>query len=537
MTFYWLLLAFIFGFIAQGLKLPPLLGYLIAGFFLNAMGLKDPSGLVTLEALSNFGISVLLFTIGLKLNIKSLLKREVFVTATGHMTVFTLVAALVVLAIYSLQWIPVSELSIQQIFIIAFAFSFSSTVVVAKLLEERGEMRTRHGQIAIGVLIIQDLVAVIFLSLTTQKLPSVYAIALFLLPLLRPLIVRVLQIAGHGELMILSGFLLALSGNILFEALGLKGDLGSLIFGLIISGDKKADELSKSLLVFKDLFLIAFFLLIGLNELPNFSVLLMAFVLCCLLPIKQTLFFFLLTAMRIRTRAAFLCSMSLNNFSEFGLIVVALAASAGWLPTQWVLVIALAMSFSFVVSGFVNLRTHALFGQLKHFLHRFERGEPLPEDVLVQPSGAKILIVGMGRLGTHAYEFLKREYGQQVCGVDASSNRVVRHQSHGRRVILGDAEDEDFWEQVDLQHIDLILLALPTLEDVVVTNEQLRRLRYHGKVTTTAKYQDEINILLDAGVHIVFNFYAEAGKGFASESQRLIIGKGDSENANEQPVT
>lgn len=522
MTFYWLLLAFIFGFIAQGLKLPPLLGYLVAGFFLNAIGLKDPDGLAVLETLSAFGISVLLFTIGLKLNIKSLLKREVFATATSHMLIFTLLSAVIVLGVYSLHWFDVSTLNIQQIFIIAFAFSFSSTVVVVKLTEERGEMRTRHGQIAIGVLIIQDLIAVIFLSLTTQKLPSIYAVALFLLPLLRPLIIRVLQIAGHGELMILSGFLLALSGSLLFEALGLKGDLGALIFGLIISGDKKADELSKSLLVFKDLFLIAFFLLIGLSELPTLSVLLMAFVLCAILPIKQTLFFLLLTALRIRTRTAFLCSMSLNNFSEFGLIVVALAASAGWLPQAWVLVIALAMSFSFIVSGIVNYRTHALYGRLKAFLHRFERGEPLPEDVFVQPTGAKILIVGMGRLGTHAYEHLKSEYGEQVCGIDASTNRVLRHQSNGRRVIFGDAEDADFWEKVELKNVELILLALPTLDDLVVTNELLREHNYQGKVTTTAKYEDETQILLESGVDIAFNFYAEAGKGFASESRRLM---------------
>ena len=158
-----------------------------------------------------------------------------------------------------------SGLDLRLALLLAFALSFSSTVFVVKTLEKKEEMKSLHGRIAIGILIMQDLAAVIFLAASTGKLPTAWALLLLLLIPLRPLLHYILERTGHGELLILYGLVLALGGAELFELGGVKDDLGALIMGVLISTHPKSDEMAKSMLGFKDLFLVGFFLSIGMS--------------------------------------------------------------------------------------------------------------------------------------------------------------------------------------------------------------------------------------------------------------------------------
>ena len=327
-----LLIAFIFGFACKIIKLPPLIGFLISGFVLNAMGYSLNDSLTTI---ANLGITIMLFSIGLKLNIKDLGKTEIWFASLAHALMWIITVCLVILLLINLSLPYISDLTIQQAALIGFAFSFSSTVCVVKILEESGESKTRHGKIAIGILVVQDILAVLFLVVATGKLPSIYAVGLFLLIPATPLLRKLLEEAGHGELLPLSGLVFALGGYFLFDLVGIKGDLGALIFGILLAQSSKASELSKSLLTFKDLFLIGFFLTIGLTALPNLEMVLVAMLFSLLLPLKYMLFFSIFAGARLRARTSYLTSLVLSNYSEFGLIVVAVAVSAGMLGQDW----------------------------------------------------------------------------------------------------------------------------------------------------------------------------------------------------------
>ena len=166
----WIFLAFLFGFLSRLLGLPPLVGFLAAGFLLNAQGVTDGA---LFQKLADIGITLLLFTVGLKINIRTLMRPQVWAVTCLHMS---LVVGFFSLAIYGLALAHVSffaGLSLQASLLIAFALSFSSTVFVVKVLEERGEMTSLHGRIAIGILIMQDVAAVVFLAFSTGKVPSV----------------------------------------------------------------------------------------------------------------------------------------------------------------------------------------------------------------------------------------------------------------------------------------------------------------------------------------------------------------------------
>ena len=519
MDFIWILIAYLFGFGFKQLNLPPLIGYLIAGFALHAYGLEADS---MLQTLGNLGVTLLLFTIGLKINIKDLTRIEVWGGTLFHMAIW--VAGLTgILTLLSMSALPYfSDLTLQSSAIIAFALSFSSTVCVVKLLEDSGEMKTRHGKLAVGILVIQDIAAVLFLVFAKGELPSIWAIGLLLLAFSQPIFNWILTRSGHGEMLPLTGFLLAFGGYELFELVGMKGDLGALVFGVLIAQHRKSGELAKSLLSFKDIFLIGFFLAIGFTALPTLDMFGIAFGLCLLLLAKSLLYFALLIGLKLRGRTSYLAGLSLMNFSEFGLIVMVLSANYGWLDNNWLVIIALAVSISFVITSITYKGAHSFYARHKNTIRGFEREQRLHRDIFCQPPNAEVLVIGLGRVGQGAYKALHNELGDKVCGIDADNETIKRLTQKDFPVVLGDAEDADFWDNLSLERVKLVMLALPSIEDMKNITEQLQLSQYSGKIVGIARYADEQKILKTYGIDHVFNFFSEAGSGFAEESLKVL---------------
>ena len=382
-----LALAFALGFAAQWLRLPPLVGYLAAGFMLSTQGVATGP---LIEKLSDLGITLLLFTVGLKIHLNTLSRPQVWLVGSVHM-VTTVVVAGACVVLFAMTGMSVfAGLDTAGIALLAFALSFSSTVFAVKALEARGEMNALHGQVAIGILIIQDIAAVVFLAVSSGKLPSALALLLLLLIPLRRVLTALLERVGYGELMVLYGFLLALGGAEIFELVQLKGDLGALVLGVLIANHPKADELAKRMLGFKDLFLVAFFLSIGLAGGLTAETAIIGLALTPFVLLKAAGFFMLLTRFRLRARTALLAALNLANYSEFGLIVAAIGASLGLINSQWLAVIAVALSLSFVLAALLNARTHTLYVRFGPALRRWQQAERLPDDRLLDIGDARM---------------------------------------------------------------------------------------------------------------------------------------------------
>lgn len=125
-------------------------------------------------------------------------------------------------------------------------------------------------------------------------------------------------------------------------------------------------------------------------------------------------------------------------------------------------------------------------------------------------------------MGKGAFKALQNMVDQRVAGMDASRQRIVDYRAKGMNVFFGDGEDADLWEALDTTDIKLVLLALPAIDDCRNITHQLRDSGYNGQIAAIARYADDRQRLLDAGIDNVFNFYAEAGLGFAEESLLLI---------------
>jgi len=509
----WISLAFFLGFLARCISLPPLVGFLATGFVLNYMGAA--SGEV-LEKLADLGITLLLFTVGLKLNLKVLIKPQVWSVTLLHITGIVLLFATLIFALSFLEISLFAGLDLKLSLILAFALSFSSTVFVVKTLEEKGEMRSLHGRIAIGILVMQDLAAVIFIVASTGKFPSIWALSLLLLIPLRPLFHYLLRKTGHGELLVLYGLVLALGGAELFELFGVKGDLGALVMGVLISTHLKSHEMAKLMLSFKDLFLVGFFLSIGMSGYLSLETFFIGVLLVPFIFAKSALMFTLMTRFKLRSRTSLLATLNLSNYSEFGLIVAAIGVSNGWLSSEWLIVIAIALSLSFVISAPLNNIDDRIYSQFRDFWLRFQTQERLPDDTLLNTLGATIAIFGMGRVGTGAYDRMRELHPETVVGIDFDTEVIKRHQSTGRNVLHGDPSDADFWDKIERTHsIELVMLALPNLQANLDALEQLKKISFPGRIAVTAGYRDDEKKLLRAGATAVFNIYTEAGNGFA----------------------
>ena len=507
--------AFFFGILLSRLGLPPMVGFLVAGFAYNMAGFETPSGL---QRVADLGVTLLLFTIGLKLDLKGLAKTEIWGTSLAHIVVSSVFFTAVIWLAQQLIPLPLFELSFTAMVVLGFALSFSSTVFAVKVLEDKGDMSAFYGKVAIGILVMQDVFAVVFLAVSEGKYPTLWALSVFLLllPLVRKLIYKLLDSAGHGELLVLSGLFFALgAGYEYFTMVGLKGDLGALVLGVVIANHPKASELAKSLFSFKELMLVGFFLSVGMQGLPNVPMMLTALILCVLLPVKTFLYYAIVVRFGLRSRTSLFASLSLANFSEFGLIVAALGVNQGWLSVDWLIVVAIAVSLSFAFASPFTMRSEGAYQRFKRFWDRFQQPTLHANDQMLDTGGAKVLVIGMGRVGSGAYDELEAVWSGQVLGIEHNAEKADIERAAGRNVKVGDATDTDFWNTIKASNTqELMVLAMPSHHSNVYAAQQIRKAGLTCQVVAIAKFAEEVEELKALNVPS-FNMYSEAGLGLA----------------------
>lgn len=503
--------AFFFGLAVRQVGLPPMVGFLLAGFAVKAVEYEIGLPAETHEILnhvSHLGVLLLMFAVGLKLKLQQVAQPQVLGGAVLH---FAVTVAIVAVGLFALAGQPSATAAL-----LAVALSFSSTVFSAKFLETKRDLGTFYGRTAIGILIVQDMIALVVLAVWSGQVPSPWAILVFALPLLRPLLFRLLDLTGHDELLVLMGMLLALViGGMGFQTLGLSSEIGALVMGIMLAGHPRAKELSESLWGLKEIFLVGFFLQIGMSGLPGLADLGWALLFLLILPAKSILFFFILILFHLRARTAFLAAVSLSAYSEFGLIVASRA-----LP-DWVVPLALTVSLSFVLVAPMNHAAQALFDRWERRLKRFEPRRVHRDEQPTHLGTARVMILGMGRTGTAAYDTLMA-VTDRVVGIDADTYRVQAHRAEGRVAQFADVEDAGFWRNLDTSTLQAVILAMDNLEAKEAAARALRRNGFDGPIVSHALYESHVERLRAAGATHCYLTMNQAGMGLAEHAARAI---------------
>jgi glutathione-regulated potassium-efflux system ancillary protein KefC len=502
----WVGTAFFSGLVAARFTLPPLVGYLAAGYALHAFQAQPLSGL---PHLADIGIQLLLFTVGLKIKPRSLIRREVLSVGGLHVLLMALVSAC---GFFLLNKHITGGL------VLGISLAFSSTVFAIKVLEDNGEWSSLHGRDVLSILILQDVVAVALLAFTEGRQPSVWVVLLLLLPLLRPWAHRLLSVSRQDELVLLLGVGLALAGGVLAEQLGVTGDIGALLIGVTLANHAKTDQLAQKLWGLKELFLVAFFLQIGLTDLPDQHQLYWALILLVLLPVQGMMFFALFLISGLRTRTAFVSSLALMTYSEFALITTTAVIKAQLLTPEWQAIISLAVAGSLAIAAPLNRFSHTLYGLCEPILARFDQQSRATTcDRLPDSFGSvRWLILGMGRTGQAAYCSLENA-GQPVFGLDADPTVVEQLQSEGCQLAYADVADAALWEHLPLQRLNGIILALPSFNNRLNAIMQLRKRKFSGRIGAICYQADDERLLLRQGANFVIHPLNEAGNQLAKQ--------------------
>jgi predicted Kef-type K+ transport protein len=503
--------AFAFGLVMRRFGLPPLVGFLAAGFAANAfgpeLGMPANAGSI-LKHVAHLGVLLLLFTVGLKLRLSQMAQPQVAGGALIHFIVTSVVFTAGLIGLAGLDW--------NTALLVAFTLSFSSTVFSAKTLESKRDIGTFYGRTAIGILIVQDIIAMVILAIWGGKSPTVWAIWIFALPLIRPVLHRLLDFVGDDELLVLLGMLLALViGGMGFEAVGLSSEIGALVMGLMLSTHKHAKQLSNALWSLKEVFLVGFFLQIGMNGLPQVSDLVFAVIMVAILPLKGMLFFFLLVAFKLRARSAFMSAASLTAYSEFGLIV-----AAGVLP-EWLVPLALAVALSLMISAPLNRFAQGIFERFESKLERFQLAAIHRDELPTDLGNARYLILGMGRTGTAAYERIA-SLGEPLIALDADTYKIAAHREAGRNAVFADVEDAGFWRKLDLAEVQAVILAMDNIEAKEYSAKALRQRGFTGPIVSHVLSEDHLDRLSAAGATHTYLTMRNAGTSLANQAAGAI---------------
>ncbi len=496
--------AYFIGLLANRLFLPPLVGYLIAGYILNFLGVHS------IPALANFadvGIHLLLFTVGLKIKPRSLIKTEVVSVGSLHLIIVTLVS------VFLFVW---QGGHLTGGIILGASLAFSSTVLAIKVLEDNGELSTFHGRDVLSILILQDIIAIGLLAAANGKTPSPWAFCLLALPLIRPLAHRLLSATHSDDLRLLLGVFFALAGAELAEYVQVSATIGALLMGVALASHSKTDDIAKKLWGLKEILLVAFFLQIGLSELPNLERTKEALVLLLALPLQGGLFFFLFVFSGLRARTAFISSIALMTYSEFALITTEAVVKADLLSSKWQATISLAVAGSLAIAAPLNRFSHRIFSVFEPFLIRFERRSEHPDKLPESIGCEEWLIFGMGRTGISAYSALQ-DKKQHVVGFDADPTILSEQLAEGRRVVYGDAEDIELLNGLRLHGIKGIILTMPDFEVRCATVKRLRQRGYKKFIGTFCYYEEERETLELLGANFVVHPLTQAGSHLAKK--------------------
>jgi Kef-type K+ transport system membrane component KefB len=511
-------LATFLGAFFRKLRIPAILSFFAAGFlvkeFLTPFGFE--AYMPSLEALSKFGVVFLLFLVGLKINPQDIKK-----VGTKVLNIALLQIAFCSF-VFTTSLVYFFKLSIFNALLLGTALSFSSTIVATKLIYGRGEQDTLYAKISFGILVVQDIVAVVLILFATglSSLPS-QELGLFLLQFgikifsavllvilsfkLLPLIEK--AIYKSKELLFLFSLSVCLVFAASFEALHIGFELGALTAGILLAQSFYQREISSRISPIKNLFLAIYFGYLGtkldIDFLFNYGHVLLAVSVLISWLVKPFIINFLMAFFNFSKHDGFKTSLALSQISEFTILV---CFAAGFSSDTNASIVAI-----FIVTVAVSslLFEHSL-SLSKRIKVKWWQEKGQKEDEKYKEPQPEILLFGAHRLGYGLIPHLKK-LSKDILVVDNNPDIVNKLQDEGVTCLFGDASEAEFLETLDLKKLKMLVSTVPDLDTNLFLLDFMKRKR-RGKVRVfLATHQAQAKRLEKAGATYVILPY-ELGK-------------------------
>lgn len=522
------------GLVGVALRQPLIVSYIAVGLIAGPSALGIAQAGEHIELLAELGVAVLLFLVGLKLDIGLIRSVGPVATATGiGQVLFTSLVGFAICLGLGLDWLTSLYVSV--------ALTFSSTIIVIKLLSDKGETGSLHGRIAIGFLIVQDIVVVVAmvvlssfgigkgtptlpLELAKATVPIVallVGIAAFIRYVANPLVER---LARSPELLVSFAIGWAALLATLGDYLGFGKELGGLLAGVSLASTPFREAMSTRLTSLRDFLLLFFFIALGAridvgtlggDIVP--AVVLSLFVLIG----NPLIVLIIMGALGYRKRTGFLAGLTVAQISEFSLIFIAMGLSLGHVEERAVGLVTLVGLVTIAASVYMIMYSHQLYNRLAPALTPFERAVPVREAAGEEvPPDRKydVVIFGLGRYGGAILQILV-DRGVRVLGVDFSPAAVRRWRTAQIDTLYGDIGDLEFIASLPIQGVRWVVCTIPEHDLGLVQTDQrigliqsLRSCGYAGRIAISSHRDAGAERLREAGADLVISPFRDAAQ-------------------------
>lgn len=546
-----LVLVALVGSVGLLLRQPMIVSMIAAGVLAGPSALDLVQSRENIELLAELGIAILLFLVGLKLDLKLIKTLGAVSLATGlGQVLFTSIIGFLIGLALGLD-------SVTALYV-AVALTFSSTIIIVKLLSDKREVDSLHGRIAIGFLIVQDLFVVIammalsafgvgqsgaeenawmqILSISFYGLILLCLVGLFIRYVATPLVTR---IARSTELLIIFAIAWAALLASVCQHVGFGKELGGLLAGVSLASTPFREAIVARLSPLRDFLLMFFFIalgsqldlsLLGAQVAPS-----LVFSLFVLIG-NPLIVVAIMGYMGYRKRTGFLAGLTVAQISEFSLIFVAMGVSLGHVSADSLGLVTLVGLITIALSVYMITYSHQLYRRVEPALGFFERRNPIREETAKQQSEMTqgkhdVILFGLGRYGRAIADHLMKN-GYRILAVDFNPDEVRRWRKRGIDALYGDAFDQEFIGSLPLKDVKWVISAMPQ-HDLGLTHEDPRRVlmdslkqqHYRGKIAISTQQVHDRQSLIDQGADLVFLPFHDAAERAVeriTEAQRTL---------------
>jgi Kef-type K+ transport system membrane component KefB len=529
------------GMLSLWLKQPVLIAYIIVGILVGPAGFGLVSAHDQVDLLAQVGVVVLLFVVGLKLDLQHVrhIGPVALATGLGQLT-FTIIFGFILT--YAMGK------SVMDAIYVAVALTFSSTIIIVKLLTDKREIDALHGRIAIGFLIVQDLAVVIAMMVMSslrygdesdllQLLASIalrlIGISIAMFVLMRYLIpTLVARMARSQELLLIFAIAWGTGFAAMGEWAGFSKEAGAFLAGFSLASSVYRDAINARLTGIRD-FLILFFF-IDLGSKLDFSTLgsetWPAIVLSLFVLIGNPLIVMAIMGyMGYRKRTGFLAGLTVAQISEFSIVFVAMGISLGHVGVDVLGLTTLVGIVTIALSTYMILYSHPIYNHISSWLSIFERHNPYrelnKENPHAKDSLPDVLVIGLGRYGSTLARGLQKA-GLEVMAVDFDPENFRKQHRSGMNVRFGDGTETEFIETLPIQNTQWIVSTLPDVSANQALMHALKEKRYEGSVAIVAREEGDQKLLKKLGATTVLYPMNDAvDYAVASLSQEIAMKK------------
>ena len=522
-----LAVASVVGAICLWLRQPLISAFILVGVVVGPVGLDWVHAHDQVELFAELGVGVLLFVVGLKLD-------PALIRTVGMVSIVTAIGQMVLTAILGYGLALAFGLESLAAFYVAAALTFSSTIIIVKLLSDKREIEALYGRIALGILIVQDIVVVLLMLVIGAygiEIPDInFALELlkvlargagflvligFITRFILPLLLQ--SLARSSELIVLFAIAWAIGLASLGVVLGFSQEVGALMAGISLAATPYRASLAARLVTLRDFLLLFFFIDLGVHiGVAHLATAVVPAIVMSLFVLigKPLMVMGIMGRMGYVRQTSTMTGLSLGQISEFSFILAALGLSMGHIGEETVGLITLIGLITIGISTYMILYAYRLTDWLSPVLNIFERKTHHPEEDIGDKATDRyvdVVVFGLGRYGRNIAREL-RDRGFKVLGVDFDPEVVNYWHRHGLPTLYGDAEDPELFHSIPLARAKWVINTIRGQDQCMVLLHTLKEHNFQGRIALTAHSVNDKEMLMKVGANLVLLPFRDAAR-------------------------